>query len=325
MTKHTPILARGLPEVVQNPSLNDFGRRRSHALLQSGPKVGIQLSIDVGVNLEFVRCEDKPFEAGIALAARLGYKYAEPMVHNGRELLSEAGYFHSFSMDNEPLEMKDILDRYDVRASGLSAHIPLMRPEISVPYLEKAIRFAAVVGAPVVNTDEGIRPSWLNDGECFQVMRYTLRKVVQVAERYGIYVGIEPHQSLSKTTAGLLEIATLVDSPFLRINYDTGNAYLGGEDPYEGLKAVLPRLAHVHAKDISIGQAETECGKVTGTPVGCACGEGVIDWARVISILQDADWSGVLSVECGTPQQAAASLAHLSGILAAQTCAAALK
>ena len=36
-----------------------------------------------------------------------------------------------------------------------------MRPEISVPYLEKAIRLAAVIGAPVVNTDEGIRPAWL--------------------------------------------------------------------------------------------------------------------------------------------------------------------
>ncbi len=33
---------------------------------------------------------------------------------------------------------------------------------------------------------------------------------MQVAERHGIYVGIEPHQSISKTTEGLLRIATLV-------------------------------------------------------------------------------------------------------------------
>lgn len=48
------------------------------------------------------------------------------MVHNGRELLSEAGYFHSFSMDNDPLEMKDILQQCGIRPSALSAHIPLM-------------------------------------------------------------------------------------------------------------------------------------------------------------------------------------------------------
>lgn len=280
------------------------------------------MEIEAGVNLEFIRCEDKPFAAGVEAAARMGYRFVEPMVHNGRELLSEAGYFHSFSMDNDPLEMKDILQKYSVAASALSAHTPLMRPEISVPYLEKAIRLAAAVGAPAVNTDEGIRPTWLNDDECFQVMRYTLRKVLQVADRYGVFVAIEPHQSISRRTEGLLRIASLVDSPWLKINYDTGNGYLGGEDPYEGLKASLPLLVHVHAKDISIRQAEAEHGVVTGTPVGCACGEGVIDWSKVIGILRGAGWSGVLSVECGTPRQAADSLSHLNGILEVDLAAA---
>ena len=274
------------------------------------------MAIDVGINLEFIRSEDKPFEAGVARAAQIGFRFVEPMVHNGRELLSEAGYFHSFSMDNDPLEMKEILDRHGVEASGLSAHTPLMRPEISVPYLEKAIRLAAAVGAPVVNTDEGIRPAWLEDEECFQVMRYTLKKVLQTAERYGVFVAIEPHQSISKRTQGLLRIATLVPSPCLKVNYDTGNAYLGGEDPYGGLAAVLPLLAHIHAKDISFAHAEAEKVKVTGTPVGCACGDGVIDWTRVIGILRGANWSGVLSVECGTPAQAERSLAHLTSVLA---------
>jgi sugar phosphate isomerase/epimerase len=273
------------------------------------------MSIEIGVNMEFIRSEDKSFEAGVARAAELGFRYVEPMVHNGRELLSEAGYFHSFSMDNEPLEMKDTLERHGVRASGLSAHTPLMRPEIAVPYLEKAIRLAAAVGARVVNTDEGVRPEWLEDEECFQVMRYTLKKVLQTAERYGVYVAIEPHQSISKTTAGLMRIATLVRSPMLRINYDTGNAWLGGEDPYEGLRAVLPLLVHVHAKDISIRQGSEEQGKVTGTPVGCACGEGVIDWGKAVAILREAGWSGVLSVECGTSAQAASSLAHLRTVI----------
>ncbi len=272
--------------------------------------------IEIGVNMEFIRCEDKSFAAGVERAEAIGYRYVEPMVHNGRELLSEAGYFHSFSMDDDPLEMKDILDRHNVKPSGLSAHCPLMRPEISVPYLMKAIRFAAVIGAPVVNTDEGIRPEWVPLEEAFDVMRYTLKTVLRVAERHGVYIGIEPHQSISRKTEGLLSIATLVDSPMLRVNYDTGNALLGGEDPYAGLHAVMPLLVHVHAKDISFRQAEEEKGKVTGTPVGCACGQGVVDWSRVVSMLASANWSGVLSVECGTPQQAADSLAHLQAVLA---------
>jgi sugar phosphate isomerase/epimerase len=273
------------------------------------------MKIKPGINLEFIRCEDKPFETGVQRAAEMGYEYVEPMVHTGRELLSEAGYFHSFSMERDPLEMKEILDRYSVKASGLSSHTPLMRPEIGVPYLQKAIRLAAAIGAPVVNTDEGIRPDWLSDEECFQIMKYTLTVVLQSAERYGVYIGIEPHQSISKTTSGLLRIATLVDSPMLKVNYDTGNAYLAGEDPYEGLAAVVDRVVHVHAKDISITHSEAERGKVTGTPVGCACGDGVVDWRKVAAILKSAGFNGVLSVECGTPEQAERSLNHLNEVL----------
>ena len=42
----------------------------------------------LGINLEFVRHEDKPFEWAVEKAAELGYDYVEPMVHWGRELLS---------------------------------------------------------------------------------------------------------------------------------------------------------------------------------------------------------------------------------------------
>ena len=276
------------------------------------------MSIYPGINLEYIRCKDKPFAEGIRQAAQMGYRWVEPMVHNGRELLSEAGYFHSCSMDEDPHFVKDVLDEYGVRASGLSAHTPLMRPEISVPYLEKAIRYAATLRAPVVNTDEGIRPEWVSLDEAWGIMKYTLTTVLRVAERYGVAIGIEPHQSISKTTEGLLRIASLVDHPLLRVNYDTGNAFLAGEDPYTGLRAVLDRVVHVHAKDISIQHAEEEKGKVTGTPVGCACGDGVIDWARVVAILREVEFDGVLSVECGTPEQAQRSLDHLNQVLHAK-------
>ena len=275
------------------------------------------MPIEPGLNLEFIRCEDKPFIAALHRASQMGYQWVEPMVHNGRELLSEAGYFHSVSMDEDPLLIRDLLHQYCLRASGLSAHCPLMRPEVSVPYLEKAIRFANGIGARVVNTDEGIRPQWVSMDEAFDVMRYTLKTVLRTAERYGIAIGIEPHQAISKTTEGLLKIATLVDSPMLRINYDTGNAFLGGADPYEGLEAVASRVVHVHAKDITVETGESLRGKTTGTPVGCACGDGVINWRRVIGILRNANYRGVLSVECGTSDQAARSLQHLTTILEA--------
>ena len=48
------------------------------------------------------------------------------------------------------------------------------------------------------------------------------------------------------------------------------------------LEAVADKVVHVHAKDISSRQASAERGKVTGTAVGCACGDGEIDWRRIV-------------------------------------------
>ena len=92
-------------------------------------------NIHLGINLEFVRHEDKPFEWGVRKAAELGYAFVEPMVHWGRELLSEAGYFHSVSMLDDPLRVRRACEAAGVGISGLSTHTPLCKPEISVEYL----------------------------------------------------------------------------------------------------------------------------------------------------------------------------------------------
>jgi sugar phosphate isomerase/epimerase len=269
----------------------------------------------LGINLEFVRHNDKPMEWGVDKAAELGYDFVEPMVHWGRELLSEAGYFHSVSMLDDPYRIKRACEKAGVRLSGLSSHCPLCKPEISTEYLKQAVRFAAECGAPVINTDEGPKPSWTTVEEDHTLMRYVLHEAAQLAEARGILIGLEPHQQYSKTPKGLDKIYNLVDSPAIGINFDTGNSYLSGEDPVEWLEHVLDRLVHLHAKDISVQQSDAERGKVTGTPVGCACGEGVVDWAKVVEVCKRAKRDIVLSVECGTVDQAERSVKHLKPLL----------
>jgi sugar phosphate isomerase/epimerase len=81
------------------------------------------------------------------------------------------------------------------------------------------------------------------------------------------------------------------------------------------LKRVKDRLVHLHAKDISVQQSKDERGKVTGTPAGCACGEGVIDWKKVIEVCRTAPRDIVLSVECGTIEQAERSIKYLKKLV----------
>ncbi|MBI2302166.1 MAG: sugar phosphate isomerase/epimerase [Armatimonadetes bacterium] len=271
--------------------------------------------LHLGINLEFVRHDDKPFEWAVAKAAELGYTHVEPMLHWGRELLSEAGYFHSVSMLDDPLRIVRACEANGVALSGFSAHTPLTKPEIGVEYLKQAIRFAAECGALVVNTDEGPKQPWTSSDEDHVLMRYTLMEAAKVAEPRGVLIGLECHQQYSRTPAGLRRILELVDSPAIGANFDTGNSYLAGEDPYPWLESLLPDLVHLHAKDITLQHSEAERGKVTGTPVGCACGDGVIDWARVAELCRRAPREIVLSVECGTVEQAARSVGCLGTLV----------
>ena len=270
----------------------------------------------IAINMEFVRSSDKSFEAGVQIASDLGYKYIEPMVHTGWELLSEVNYFHSYSMENDNLLMKEICDKHGVKVASLSAHSPLMKPEAAIPRLTRAIELADACGARFVNSDEMIKPEWMNDDFAHEVMKYTLLRASQVAARHKVMICIEPHGTYTKTAKGLLKIVNLVKSPWIHINWDTGNSYLAGlEDPYKGLEAVRDHVYHVHAKDISMRQVKEERGKVTGTPVGCACGEGVVDWEHFLRILKPLDREIFLSVECGTIDQANRSLTFLTKLL----------
>ena len=147
-------------------------------------------NVYIGANTEFVRHADKPFEWAVEKAAELGYEYLEPWVHWGRELMSEAGYYMSVSMLDDPYRVKRACEKAGIQLSGLSCHTPLCRPDISGNYLKQAIRFAAECGAPVVNTDEGPKPAWTTEAEDHVLMKYVLTEAAGVAESHGILIGI---------------------------------------------------------------------------------------------------------------------------------------
>lgn len=270
--------------------------------------------IRVGVNLEYVRHADHSFEYGVKRASELGFDTVEPCLMQGHCTLTEAGFCPWQSMDSvRPDDMRAILDRYGIGVSAVSAHAQLMRPW-AAEHLIKAVRYAAQLGAPIVNTAEGQRPEWMSEQDALTVVGVTLRTVLRVAEQEGIRIGLEPHGTFTTTAAGLTRLLELGESPALGVNFDTGNVFLSGADPLELLQDVARHVIHVHAKDIGDALAERR-GTVTGTPVGVACGEGAIDWKSVITLLRGHGYSGVLSVECGTEAEAARSLAHLRPII----------
>ncbi len=271
--------------------------------------------IGIGLNLEAVRTSHKSFEWGVQFAKELGYEYIEPMVHWGRELLSEARYFHSVSMLDDPFRIRDAVEAAGLKLSAFSSHSQLSKPEIAVEYLKQAARFAKECGAPIINTHEGHKQTWTTEEEDFVLIKYSIMEASKVASRRGIKIGLETHQTYSLVPDKYERILNLVDSPYIGANFDTGNAYLGGLDPVEQVERFKNRIIHMHAKDISVEQSNAERGKVMGTAVGCACGDGVIDWEKIVAIIRPLPQDIVLSVECGTLDQAARSIDYLRKVV----------
>ena len=232
-----------------------------------------------------------------------------------RARVAQRGGLFSLHFDGRRcLWVKDVCDANGVKCSGLSAHCPLMRPEISVPYLEKAIRFAEVLGAPVVNTDEGIRPSWLTDSECYEVMRYTLKTVLRTAERHGILrwhrtasIHLQDHRRTvaHRHAGGLADAAGELRHrqcvPWRRRS-------LCGASSGRRPGGSRSRQGHLH---------RTRRGR-EGESDGHARGLRLRRWRHRLEgrrTFSQRRFSGVLSVECGTPRQAERSLAHLRKVI----------
>jgi sugar phosphate isomerase/epimerase len=273
------------------------------------------VSIGIGINMEYVRHADKSLAYGIKRAGEMGYEYVEPCFLMGRCLLSIGQYCHVTSLDTDPSVIKDMVQKAGVKISALSSHSDLLDPEFGVLYARRGIRYAKALGVNVVQITENMYPpKWMTEEDAYATMKITLRAIAETCEENGVYLGIEQHGPYTAKIKKLARLLELVDSPWIKVNYDCGNTFLAGEDPYEMLELVIDRVVHVHAKDISAKQAAAERGKVTGTAVGCACGDGEIDWNHIVGRLHKAGYRGVLSVECGTEAEAEKSLAYLRGV-----------
>ena len=185
-------------------------------------------------------------------------------------------------MLDDPFRVRDVVEKHGLKISAFSSHSQLSKPEIAVEYLKQAARFAKEAGAPIINTHEGHKQTWTTEEEDYVLIKYSIKEALKVCERRGIKIGLETHQTYSLSIEGYDRILNLVDSPAVGANFDTGNAYLGGLDPVAWLEHVKTRVIHMHAKDISHEQSAAERGKVMGTAVGCACGDSVVDWEKLL-------------------------------------------
>jgi sugar phosphate isomerase/epimerase len=242
-----------------------------------------------------VRREERDFAYAVRAAKDLGFKAIEPEVMTGRCLLSEYGYCNITSLQNDPMDMRRMVEAAGLKVAALSAHSSLIDVEWGVDYLREAIRFAYILGSPIVNTSEGPVPAGMSDDEAFRRMKANIDRLVDAAEKYGIVLTVEPHGKYTTRADTLARILDLNRSPHFACNFDTGNVAVAGNDSVATLKAVIDRVAHVHLKDIR--RAKLADGHETGTPAGCPIGDGEVDIRGCLALLKARGYSGALSIE----------------------------
>jgi sugar phosphate isomerase/epimerase len=241
------------------------------------------------------RHAEKDFSYAVRTSKEMGFKFIEPEVMTGRCLLNVYGYCNITSLEDDPMDMRQEIEAAGMKPACLSAHSALIDTAYGLDYLKKAIRYAYILGAPIVNTAEGPKPEWMTDDEAFRLMKHNLKELLRLCANYGITLTIEPHGVYTTNAEGLLRIMSLSDSPHLAINFDTGNVAVAGNDSVATLKAVVKHVRHVHVKDIV--RTKTS-GHATGQTAGCAIGDGEVDIKGCIRVLKDAGYSGCLSIEC---------------------------
>ena len=132
-------------------------------------------------------------------------------------------------------------------------------------------------------------------------VRSDRRRELDSREAYQIVVNIEPHGYYTTKPDFMAEMLGFCDSPFLRMNMDTGNTFIAGQDPIDFIERFHDSINHVHVKDVSPSLAASARGELTGIAVShCAIGEGVNaeNIRRSVALLASYGYDGVLSLEC---------------------------
>ena len=120
-----------------------------------------------------------------------------------------------------------------------------------------------------------------------QAIRF-YNEVGRLAARAGVAVNVHPHShhgSLLETAEEYQYLLDHLDPAYVSFGPDTGHIVRGGQDLLACLRTHLPRITHLHLKDVT---AESEW---------AALGEGICDFPAVMALLEAGGYGGWVVAE----------------------------
>ena len=208
----------------------------------------------------------------------------------------ESCFFPSFDA-GYLADVKAILDDYGldrVFAWGHPDGLEGGRNEQALKEMIAGFEYAQAIGADVMRV-VGSSLTFRNEPHGPQIERLTrmFREAVVVAEDYDIKMADENH--IDFTADEMVQLLDSVGSPYLGINFDTGNFLRLLDDPIAGMERLAKYTYATHIKDLKPqnGVSPREWYFFSSTPVG----DGLIDNGRLAQMLKDSGYAGFLAVE----------------------------
>ena len=237
----------------------------------------------------------------------MGFDYADLTDnHDGATLGTEYGFAASLSLDSRPGKIRDLAERHNLTLTAVCAHANLLDPPAPDRYgtheIIKAVRLAHLLGIKQVVTAEGDAKTDfghnLSKEQAIFAVREKLYEPTRWAEELGVEILIEPHGWLTDPVENMQELLdALGHEDTLGINLDTGNCWLGGEDPHRFVKHFGQRIKHVHWKDMP-AEMESQRGKIFGCGMATiALGDGVVGIEQLVKELKNVGFDGPTTLE----------------------------
>jgi sugar phosphate isomerase/epimerase len=261
--------------------------------------------IEIGFHTDAFNSSYWSFERALEWAQKNDVHFIECGMIDGVSWIHGLGYQPHVAMWEDPVMLREKMEKMGIRFSQIDAAFPLSMPQgatLGVEYALRTIRWAHLAGCHHIDTTDASKaPKGLSDAEAMDMMKRSYGQIVEVAERYKSIIDIEPHGYYTTKPDFMEKMLAFVDSPYLRMNMDTGNTFIAGQDPVAFLAKFKEKVAHVHIKDVSESLAASLRGELTGIAVSqCAIGDGVNkdNIRKCFDILVDIKYDGVVSLEC---------------------------
>ncbi|WP_449621049.1 sugar phosphate isomerase/epimerase family protein [Robertmurraya sp. Marseille-Q9965] len=184
-------------------------------------------------------------------------------------------------------EIKMLLEEYSMQCVGIGAHSNVMKKE-GIENLLRSVDLAVELNSPYLITATGDAH---NDTDVIEDEKSLIRNllpVIEKCEQHQKLLVLETHGNNYATGKSLKKIVHSLSSR-VKINYDTANViFYGNVFPYADLETSIDEVGFIHLKDKLGNNHEWNFP---------AIGDGNIDFARVFTTLQSANYKGPISVE----------------------------